>query len=55
MLVFMPMSPGWIGPMLAMAGLGLGIFVPASNAATGRPLGSAAGQAHEMGPSGALG
>jgi MFS family permease len=32
MLVFMPMSPSWIVPMLAMAGLGLGIFVPANNA-----------------------
>ena len=41
--------------MLAMAGLGLGIFVPASDAATIRPLGSAAGQAHEMGPSVAFG
>jgi hypothetical protein len=29
MLIFMPMSPGWIVPMLAMAGVGLGIFVPA--------------------------
>ena len=56
MLIFMPMSPGWIVPMLAMAGLGLGVFVPAALiAATIRPLGSAAGQAHEMGPSGAFG
>lgn len=123
MLIFMPMSPGWIVPVLAMAGLGLGAFVPANNAvimrtagpgsasvlgglvnmargigttlgialvtvclhlagpgqagrpdataalavlaaaaalaaliaATIRPLGSAAGQAHEIGPSGAFG
>jgi MFS family permease len=32
MLVFMPMSPIWIVPMLAVAGLGLGVFVPANNA-----------------------
>jgi MFS family permease len=32
MLCFMPMSPGWIVPMLALAGLGLGVFVPANNA-----------------------
>jgi hypothetical protein len=55
MLGFMPMPPGRIVPMLAMAGRGLGSFVPASSAAAIRPLGSAAGQAHEMGPSGALG
>ena len=61
--------------MLAMAGLGPGVFVPANRpdataalavlaaaaavaaliAATIRPLGSAAGQAHQMGPSGAFG
>jgi MFS family permease len=32
MLIFMPMSPIWIVPMLAVAGLGLGVFVPANNA-----------------------
>jgi MFS family permease len=32
MLGVMPMSPGWIVPMLALAGLGLGTFVPANNA-----------------------
>jgi MFS family permease len=32
MLIFMPMSPIWIVPMLAVAGLGLGLFVPANNA-----------------------
>ena len=32
MLMVMPGSPGWIAPMLAMAGLGLGLFVPANNA-----------------------
>jgi hypothetical protein len=32
MLIFMPMSPSSIVPVLAMAGLGLGIFVPADNA-----------------------
>jgi MFS family permease len=32
MLAFMPMSPGWIVPMLGLAGLGLGLFVPANNA-----------------------
>ncbi len=32
MLIFMPMSPGRIVPMLALAGLGLGVFVPANNA-----------------------
>jgi len=51
MLIFMPMSPGWVVPMLAVAGLGLGIFVPANNAVIMR----AAGRAHEMGPSGAFG
>jgi MFS family permease len=32
MLVFVPTSPAWIGPLLALAGLGLGVFVPANNA-----------------------
>ena len=81
MLIFMPMSPGWVVPMLAVAGLGLGIVlmtvclhlagsgragppdpaVLAAAAATSaliagtiRPLGSAAGRAHEMGPPGAF-
>jgi len=81
MLIFMPMSPGWVVPMLAVAGLGLGIVLmtvclhlagsgragppdapaaPAVLAAaaliagTIRPLGSAAGRAHEMGPPGAF-
>jgi predicted MFS family arabinose efflux permease len=39
MLVFMPMSPSWIVPMLAMAGLGLGVFVPANNAVIMRTAG----------------
>jgi len=86
MLIFMPMSSGWVLPMLAVAGLGLGIALmtvclhlagsgragpPDATAAlavlaaaaaaaaliagTIRPLGSAAGRAHEMGPSGAFG
>jgi hypothetical protein len=56
MLIFMPMSPSWIVPMLAMAGLGLGIFVPANNAVIMRTAGpGTAGRAHEMGPSGAFG
>ena len=61
MLIFMPMSRGRVVAMPAVAGLGLGIFVPASNAvimriaATIRPLGSAAGRTHEMGPAGAFG
>jgi hypothetical protein len=38
MLVFMPMSSGWIVPAAAI-----------------RPPGSAAGPAHEIGPSGAFG
>jgi hypothetical protein len=40
MLNFMPMSPGWVLPELTVAGLGLGVFVPASNAViirTARP------------------
>jgi MFS family permease len=41
MLIFMPMSPSWIVPMLAMAGLGLGIFVPANNAVIMRTAGPA--------------
>jgi len=32
MLIFVPVSPAWIGPLLAVAGLGLGVFVPANNA-----------------------
>jgi MFS family permease len=32
MLIFMPMSPSWIVPILAVAGLGLGVFIPANNA-----------------------
>jgi MFS family permease len=32
MLGIMPLSPGWIVPLLAVAGLGLGVFVPANNA-----------------------
>jgi MFS family permease len=39
MLIFMPMSPGWVVPMLAVAGLGLGIFVPANNAVIMRTAG----------------
>ena len=39
MLIFMPMSPGWIVPVLAMAGLGLGAFVPANNAVIMRTAG----------------
>jgi MFS family permease len=39
MLIFMPMSPGWVAPMLAVAGLGLGIFVPANNAVIMRTAG----------------
>jgi MFS family permease len=31
-LIFMPRSPGWIAPLLGLAGLGLGMFVPANNA-----------------------
>jgi MFS family permease len=31
-LMFMPRSPAWIAPLLALAGLGLGLFVPANNA-----------------------
>jgi MFS family permease len=31
-LVFVPRSPAWIAPLLAVAGLGLGLFVPANNA-----------------------
>jgi hypothetical protein len=52
----MPMSPSSIVPVLAMAGLGLGIFVPANNAVimrTAEP--GSADRAHEMGPSGAFG
>jgi len=41
MLIFMPMSPGWVVPMLAVAGLGLGIFVPANNAVIMRTAGPA--------------
>jgi MFS family permease len=32
MLIVMPMSPEWVATLLALAGLGLGIFVPANNA-----------------------
>jgi MFS family permease len=39
MLAFMPMTPGWALPMLALAGLGLGIFVPANNAVIMRSAG----------------
>jgi MFS family permease len=39
MLIFMPMSPGWVVPMLAVAGLGLGVFVPANNAVIMRTAG----------------
>jgi MFS family permease len=31
-LGIMPLTPAWIVPLLALAGLGLGIFVPANNA-----------------------
>jgi hypothetical protein len=56
MLIFMPMSPSSIVPMLAMAGLGLGIFVPANNAVIMRTTApGTAGRAHEMGPSRAFG
>ena len=56
MLIFMPMSPSWILPMLAMAGLGLGTLVPASNAVLVRTAGpGTAGRVHKMGPSGAFG
>ena len=43
MLIFMPLSPAWIGPLLALAGFGLGVFVPANNAVIMRtaPPGSA--------------
>jgi hypothetical protein len=56
MLISMPMPPSWTVPMLATAGLGLGVFVPANNAVIMRTAGTgAAGRAHEMGPSGAFG
>jgi hypothetical protein len=56
MLIFMPMSPSSIVPMLAMAGLGLGIFVPANNAVIMRTTApGTAGRAHEIGPSRAFG
>jgi MFS family permease len=32
MLGIMPLSPAWTVPLLAVAGLGLGVFVPANNA-----------------------
>jgi MFS family permease len=32
MLIVMPMAPEWVVPLLALAGLGLGLFVPANNA-----------------------
>jgi MFS family permease len=32
MLTVMPMAPEWVVPLLALAGLGLGVFVPANNA-----------------------
>jgi hypothetical protein len=32
MLIVMPMAPEWVAALLALAGLGLGIFVPANNA-----------------------
>jgi hypothetical protein len=51
MLIFMPMSPGWVAPMLAVAGLDLGIFAPAGSAVIMRT----AGRSHEMGPSVAFG
>jgi len=39
MLIVVPMSPGWAVPMLALAGLGLGAFVPANNAVIMRSAG----------------
>lgn len=43
-LIFAPLSAAYIVPMLAVAGLGLGLFVPANNAAIMRsgPAGSSA-------------
>ena len=45
--MFMPMSPAWIVPLLALAGLGLGVFVPANNAVIMRS--AAAGSASVLG------
>jgi MFS family permease len=47
MLVFVAMSPGWAAAMLALAGLGLGMFVPANNAVIMRSAG--AGSASVLG------
>jgi MFS family permease len=47
MLIVMPMTPGWAAPMLALAGLGLGVFVPANNAVIMRSAG--AGSASVLG------
>jgi MFS family permease len=47
MLIVMPMTPEWVVPLLALAGLGLGIFVPANNAVVMRSAG--AGSASVLG------
>jgi hypothetical protein len=43
------MSPAWIVPLLALAGSGLGVFMPAHNAVIMRTA------PRETGPSGAFG